>query len=210
MGISRADTLTWIMNKVRAADIPTTDPEWLPQTLADLERQEAYREYAYPDPLSNWGKLFPAKKYRWGFRPASVIMQELGLSPANAKLGAPWTVGIGFTHGVTYTSRTTRQQSYQRLREEVLDHAKGLDTLLPGWRSDHDLVIQTVLVNMIYNMGTARLSKFAPTLELIKKKEYKAAAARIRNTPYYKQTGNRSAELMKRLETGRIEPQHKI
>lgn len=198
------------MNNVRAAQVPTSDPLWMRQVLADLERHEGYREYAYPDPLSKWAKLYPAKKYRWGFRPASVIMQELGLSPNDAAQGAPWTVGIGFTHGVKFTSRTTRAQSYQRLRAEVIDHVRGLDTLLPGWRTEHSVPIQTVLVNMIYNMGTTRLSKFVPTLDLIKKKDYKGAAARIRKTPYFRQTGARSAELMERLETGKIQDKYKI
>lgn len=204
----RNDLLEFIMRNVRATQIPTSDPLWMKQVLADLERHEAYREYAYPDPLSKMGKLFPAKKYKWGFRPASVIMAENGISkPAE---GAPWTVGIGFTHGVKFTSRTTRQESYQRLRAEVLDHVKGLDRIIPGWRTEHSIPIQTVLVNMIYNMGELRLSKFAPTMALIKNKEYAAAAARIEKTPYFKQTGDRSKELVKRLRTGKIDDIHKV
>lgn len=198
------------MNNVRATQLPSSDPLWMKQVLSDLERHESYREYAYPDPLSQWGKMYPAKVHKWGFRPASVIMAELGLSISNAGKGAPWTVGIGFTHGVKYTSRTTRAQSYQRLRQEVIDHAVGLDHLIAGWRKEHNVPIQTVLVNMIYNMGTTRLSKFAPTLSLIAGKKYKEAADRIRKTAYFRQTGSRAKELVERLETAKIQDKYKI
>lgn len=206
----RNDNITFILNKVRSIPCVQGDPPWMHQVLADLERHEGYREYAYPDPLSEWAKLYPAYKHRWGFRPASVIMKELGLNEKDVRKGAPWTVGIGFTHGVTHTSRTTRAESYERLKKEVIDHAKGLDSLLPGWREEHDIVVQTVLVNMIFNLGKTKLSAFAPTLALIKKKDYKGAAARIRRTPYFKQVGARAEELMRRLETGTIDPKYKI
>ena len=196
------------MVNVRSLQISPADPLWMRQVLADLERHEGYREYAYPDPLSKLGRLYPAKKYKWGFRPASVIMAELGITkPAE---GAPWTVGFGFTSGTKYTSRTTRGESFERLRKEVMLHAAGLDKLIPGWRTEHSIPIQTVLVNMVFNLGTTKLSKFAPTLALIKQKKYADAAARIEKTPYHKQVGNRSVELMKRLRTGQIEPQHKV
>ena len=207
---SKCDRPVWILNKVRKVETSDNDPVWMKQVLADLERHEGYREYAYPDPLSEWAKLYPAYKYRWGFKPASVIMKELGLSEKDVRKGAPWTVGIGFTHGVTHTSRTTRAESYERLRKEVIEHAEGLDDLIPGWREEHDMVVQTVLVNMIFNLGKTKLSAFAPTLALIKKKDYKGAAARIRKTPYFKQVGARSEELMRRLETGTIDPKYKI
>lgn len=210
MGWTRLDQLSWIMNKVRKVELPKEDPEYMKQTLADLERHEGYREYAYPDPLSEWAKKYPASRYKWGVRPASAIMKELGLKVEDVKKGTPWTVGIGFTHGVTHTSRTTRAESYARLREEVLDHAKGLDTLVPGWEKEHSVVVQTVLVNLIFNMGKTKLAKFAPTLALIQKKEYAAAAARIEKTPYYKQVGPRAVELMKRLRTQQIEAKHKV
>lgn len=207
---SKCDRPVWILNKVRKVEISDNDPAWMKQTLADLERHEGYREYAYPDPESEWEKLYPAYKHKWGLRPASVIMKELGLKVEDLHKGAPWTIGIGFTHGVKYTHRTTRAESYERLKKEVIEHAKGLDTLVPGWREDQPYVVQTVLVNMIYNLGTTRLSKFAPTLELFKKGDYKGAAARLRNTAWWKQVGVRAHELVERLETGKIQDKYKV
>ena len=71
------------------------------------------------------------------------------------------------------------------------------------------MVAQSVLTNMVFNLGHLRLSKFAPTLALFSKKDYKGAAARLRNTAWYKQTGLRAQELVERLETGRIRDEHK-
>lgn len=187
-----------------------SEPLWMPQVLADLERHEGYREYAYPDALSEWGRKYPMWKHGWGRRPASVIMAELGLSKDDVAKGAPWTVGFGFTKGVKYTSRTTRGISRERLKEEVVEHVKGLDVLVLGWRTEHSLVVQSVLANLIYNLGQLRLSKFAPTLALFKSREYAAAAARLRNTAWYKQVGVRSVELVERLESGRIRPEHLV
>lgn len=186
------------------------DPLWMPQVLSDLKRHEGYREYAYPDPLSSWGRAYPSWKHRWGRQPASVLMAQLGLSKADVAQGAPWTVGYGFTKGVKHTTRTTHKESEGRLKEEIVEHVKGLDMLVPGWRTEHSLVVQSVLVNLIYNLGHTRLAKFAPTLALFKTKEYAAAAARLRNTAWYKQVGVRSVELVERLETGRIRPEHLV
>lgn len=195
---------------VRATQNGNSEPLWMPQVLADLERHEGYREYAYPDALSEWGRKYPMWKHNWGRRPASVIMAELGLSKEDVAKGAPWTVGFGFTKGVRHTSRTTRGESRERLKAEIVEHVKGLDVLVPGWRTEHSLVVQSVLANLIYNLGQYRLSKFAPTLALFKTKEYAAAATRLENTAWYKQVGNRSKELVERLRTGRIRPEHLV
>lgn len=206
--MARSDNITFILNKVRSIPSVKGDPPWTHQVLADLERHEAYREYAYPDPLTEWGKKY--KSAPWGTKPASVIMAELGLDVKDVAKGAPWTVGIGFTHGTTYKTRTTRAESYERLKREVFEHAEGLDKLLPGWRESQPYVVQTVLVNMIFNLGTTRLSKFAPTLALFAKGDYKGAASRLENTAWYKQVGHRSKELVERLRTGEIQKRYMI
>lgn len=208
--MAKNDGITFILNKVRAFRSIQGDPAWMHQTLADLERHEAYREYAYPDPLSALSKKYPPSRHKWGFRPASIIMAELGIPVSEAHKGNPWTVGVGFTHGVRYTSRTTREESYNRLRLEVLDHAKGLDTLVPGWRTNQPYHVQTVLVNLIYNLGTTRLSKFAPTLALFQKGDYSGAAARLEKTAWYTQTGDRAKELVERLRIGKVQDKYTI
>lgn len=178
----------------------------LAQLVADLERHEGFREFAYPDPQSKLHKRHP--RARWGFKPASVIMAELG-ETGNEHHGRPWTVGHGFTHNVNPSTRITREYSRVRLRDEIIDHIKGLDTLVPSWKA-MPFFAQTVLANMIYNMGTARLSKFAPTLAVMEQGKWFRAARRLRNTLWFKQVGVRAVELCNRLEKQEIAKQHLV
>lgn len=179
-------------------------PRWLRQTLKDLDRHEGFEEFAYPDPLSVLAKKYPARKYGWGKRPARQILAELGEREIN---GQPWTVGHGFTHGVTPDSRITREQSLKRLEPELIEHVKGLYSLYHDWDKE-PLFVSTVLANMAFNMGTARLSKFAPTLAVLKAHKYEEAAARLEKTAWYKQVGVRSKELVARLRNQMIAPEH--
>lgn len=181
-------------------------PAWFVQTIADLERHEGFREYAYPDPKSRLFLRHP--RARWGFKPAPIIMAELG-ETGNENHGRPWTVGYGFTHNVKPNTRTTRAQSVQRLDAELLEHVKGLDTLVPTWRT-MPLFAQTVLANMIYNMGTASLAKFAPTLTQFTAGRWFRAARRLQNTLWYKQVGTRAVELTERLINQKIADKHLV
>lgn len=74
--------------------------------LKELKASEAFREFAYPDVASPLYKTYP--KARWGFKPASEILETL---PGSAKSlsGAPWTVGYGQTVDVTPDSQMTEK-----------------------------------------------------------------------------------------------------
>lgn len=185
----------------------TTTPSWMKQVLSDIERHEGYRQYAYPDPLSKIGKTYGAAKYKWGFAPARPILASLGLSEGD---GRPWTVGQGFTLGVTVDSTLAKPDSLRRLQDEVMKHAAGLDRLIPGWNKTLPVYVITVLVNMIYNLGYERLSKFDTTLSLIKQGKYAMAGTNLRKTAWFKQVKTRGVELVDRLESGRIAPEHLV
>jgi GH24 family phage-related lysozyme (muramidase) len=184
-----------------------SDPKWLRQTVADLDRHEGFRQYAYPDPLSKLAKAYPASKYRWGHRPATQILKEVGESEVK---GRPWTVGHGFTHRVTPDTSITKQASTLRLKEEALKHAAELESLIPGWQAKLPLYVQTAVANMIFNMGRERLSKFDTTLALINNGKYAEAGANLRKSLWFKQTKARAEELVQRLETGKIAPEHQV
>lgn len=181
-------------------------PKWVRQSSADLQRHEGFREFAYPDPLSSIGKRFPASKYRWGFRPATVILAELGLNP---KDGTPWTVGYGFTRGVNERSSMSRQQADQLLTQEMIDHTVGLERLTPKWK-DWPLFAQTVIVNLAFNMGIAKLAKFTNTLRFLNAMNWDQAASNLTQSLWYKQVGARARELVERLDKQYIQPQYVV
>lgn len=184
-----------------------TEPAYMKQVLSDLERHEGFRPYAYPDPLSKIGKAYSSRKYRWGLRPPREVLRELNLEESR---GRPWTVGHGFTRGVNLDTTITHSQSLARLRDEVVSHVKGLDTLTPGWQRKFPLYVQTVVANLIYNMGTERLSKFDTTLKLLNAGKYAEAGTNLRKTLWFKQVKGRALELVERLETGKIAREHQV
>lgn len=179
-------------------------PDYVRQGVADEERHEGFRQYAYPDPLSELARKYPARKYKWGYRPARMILAEIG-EPASK--GTPWTCGIGFTKGVTPDTQMTLEFARKRLATEVVEHAKGLDTIFPGWKTK-PLFLQSVLVDMIYNMGAATLGTFKATLKLLKEGNYEQAAHNLEHTLWYTQVGNRAKENVWRLRNQMIQPEY--
>jgi GH24 family phage-related lysozyme (muramidase) len=62
------------------------------------------------------------------------------------------------------------------------------------------LEVRKVLKNMAFTMGRTRLNKFTRLKEAIKNKDYKLAAKSMRDSLWYRQTGNRSKRLVARIE----------
>ena len=175
--------------------ITTTSQNKLARQVAgDLNRHEGFREFAYPDPLSALFKNQPSKD--WGFKPA----REVAKPGTNFDQGKPWTVGFGFTHGVTPDSRMNRITAERRLEQEILDVDRALSDVLT-WYKDASFVTKTILINLSFNMGIKGLLGFKNTLAFIKEKKYKEAASNLRKSLYYKQVTKRAEELATRLET---------
>lgn len=179
---------------------------WFLQTVADLKRHEGFRPYAYPDPLSKIGRKYAHPRYRWGFERGDVLLARYGEKEED---GRPWTIGYGFTHGVNPASTTTESLSARKLEAELTEHLAVLDKLLPEWKAKPDYV-KTVLANMAYNMGYQTLKQFKNTLREFRENDYKDAAKNLRKSLWYRQVGVRAVELIKRLETGQIDPRYAI
>jgi lysozyme len=121
-----------------------------------------------------------------------------------------WTIGYGHTKGVTKdTKPITQEQADEWLREEMIESIKALKEAYP-WVVNLDKVRQTVLVNMCFNLGINRLSKFKNTLRFVEVGDYKNAALNMEKSLWAAQVGQRATELMKRMATGKIEPRHLV
>ena len=185
--------------------IPTTGEIKLQrQVKKDLDRHEGYREFAYPDPLSPLFKKYPHLRKKWGYKPA----RELLPADTEWSLGAPWTVGHGFTgEGITQDSKMDRTLSERKLEEKILQINTALNRAL-SWYTDTSFVTKTILINMTFNMGLVGVLKFKNTLAYIKAQNYSQAAANMEKSLWYSQVGVRAQELVKRMRTQTIEPQH--
>lgn len=60
--------------------------------------------------------------------------------------------------------------------------------------------VQEILVNMMFNLGRPRLSKFKNMRKAIDNEEWATAAVEGRDSRWYRQVGNRAERLMTRLE----------
>lgn len=72
-------------------------------------------------------------------------------------------------------------------------YGKGTFECLPG-------EVQEILVNMMFNMGRTRLSKFKKFNAAIADKDWATAAIEGRDSLWYRQVTNRAERLMVRLE----------
>ena len=60
--------------------------------------------------------------------------------------------------------------------------------------------VQEILVNMMFNLGRPRLSKFKKMNAALKKEDWKEAAKEGRDSRWYRQVTNRAERLMTTLE----------
>lgn len=181
--------------------LTTSQVELTSQVMRDLNNDEGFREFAYPDPLSKLYKQFPDLRNLWGTKPVKELLAgKTGYLLAD---GFPWTVGFGFTKGVTPDTRMPRQQAERRLEEEVLDVDSALVKAL-SWYNSASFVTKTILINMAFNMGIKGLLGFRNTLAYVGQKNYAAAAVNMRKSLWYQQVPKRAERLAKRMETQKI------
>lgn len=182
--------------------------ELVHQVVADLDRHEGYREFAYPDPLSKLYRLHPNQ--RWGYKSATEIMESLNIPFEDGRrLGAPWTVGYGFTNGVYPATAISRIRAKRKLEELVLAVHRDLFHTLT-WYEGASFVTKTVLINMYYNLGRAGLLGFRNTLRYMSQRNYKQAAANMLKSLWARQVGRRARELARRIETQEIAAPYKV
>ena len=182
-----------------------SETKLLRQVKADLDRHESFREYAYPDPLSKIGRQYKGKDWPWGFISGRALLSKI--KNAKEEDGAPWTYGFGFTHNVTPDSRINRITAERMLEDLILKMNSVLVNTLT-WYNEASFVTKTILINMGFNMGVKGLLGFKNTLALIRAKNYPQAAQNMKLSRWYTQVGVRAEELVKRMATQSIEPQH--
>ena len=125
----------------------------------------------------------------------------------NDHLGYP-TFGVGHLvlesdpeHGQPVDTGISEER-VKECFEADLDLAIGECDALYGRGNFNDLPdeVQQILVNMMFNMGRTRLSKFKNFNAAILDHDWKKAATEGRDSLWYRQVTNRAERLMSRME----------
>ena len=120
-------------------------------------------------------------------------------------LGYP-TFGIG--HLITKNDPEFEEPVGTPVSKERVDSVFAIDikiaedeccVLYPFWEGLPEEV-QEILVNMMFNLGRPRLTKFKKMNAALEMGDWKTAAIEGRDSRWYHQVGNRSERLMTRME----------
>lgn len=104
--------------------------------------------------------------------------------------------------------------SEERVRqafEQNLDIAIGeCAVLYGGYFANFPCEVQEILVNMMFNLGRPRLSKFVKFNTALRKKDWKTASMEGRDSLWYRQVTNRAERLMSRMESLMVQENGKV
>lgn len=122
--------------------------------------------------------------------------EGLELKPYTDTVGKT-TIGIG--RNLDDVGITEREAEFLLMNDigRANDEAKKFD-----WYNGLDMARKGVVINMIFNMGQPRFSKFEKTIAHIAAGEYTEAADEMLNSRWAEQVGNRAKELSKQMDTG--------
>ena len=119
-------------------------------------------------------------------------------------LGYP-TFGIGHLilksdpeYGLPIGSKVSSQRVEQAFEADVARTIKDCTILYRNWDT-YPIEVQEILVNMMFNLGRTRLSKFVKMNAAIEKHDWVEASKQGRDSRWAQQVPNRARRLMDKL-----------
>lgn len=104
------------------------------------------------------------------------------------------TIGIGRMVDKRLGGGISRDEAMLLLRHDIADICKELDEKASWWRGLPDRG-QEAFVNMAFNLGWPRLSKFENMIDALKAGDYPTAANEALNSKWAKQVGTRARRI---------------
>lgn len=98
----------------------------------------------------------------------------------------------------------TEERALELFKQDLAVSIKECETLFPNL-GDYPDPVQRVLVNMTFNLGRPRLSKFKRMIAAVEAKDWNAAADEMVNSRWYRQTKTRAVELVERMRSAASE-----
>jgi len=132
---------------------------------------------------------------------AELIRDEGSRSVMYKDTTGNWTIGIGHNMSIAQT-----QYTIDALFQNDLNGCESsLDLHWPWWRN-LDQVRQRVLLNMVFNLGSAGLSGFPKFLAAMQAGDWTTAAAEMQDSRWFTQVGQRAVRLQYMVLNGTVEP----
>lgn len=116
-------------------------------------------------------------------------------------LGYP-TIGYGhlITANDNFAGGITEEQADALLQKDAASKVADAKSIYAQYKMKTPYICQIVLVEMVFQMGKGTVLKFRNTLQAMANGDYKAAAAGIRNSAWYRQTPRRAEVMARRVE----------
>lgn len=116
-------------------------------------------------------------------------------------LGFP-TIGYGhlLLEGERFPNGLSIEDADKMLAKDLESTINDAKSIYDQYKMDAPLALQMVLVQMVFQMGKAGVSKFKNTLTAMANKEYSKAAYGMRNSLWYRQTTGRAEKMAKIVE----------
>lgn len=105
------------------------------------------------------------------------------------------SLGLDFDKVFAGTQGITEQQANYLLDEALRVAISDAQSIVANFNS-YPETVQSILVDMSYNLGGNKLAKFKNMIQAINSKNYKLAADEMVNSAWYGQVGNRSKRLV--------------
>ena len=94
----------------------------------------------------------------------------------------------------------TQERALELFRQDLAVSIKECEQLFPNL-GDYPDPVQRVLVNMTFNLGRPRLSKFKAMAAAIEKRDWNTAADEMVNSKWYRQVKGRGVELVELMRS---------
>ena len=112
---------------------------------------------------------------------------------------------VGFGHALHVGSKISHKLAELLFEQDFHGVLQDYEILIKNNRISVDGVRRAVLIDMLFNMGLIKLSKFKKMLRAIREKRYNDAAWHMLDSKYARQVGYRAKKLAKMLKTGEVD-----
>lgn len=159
--------------------------------LKQLKQEEGFASKLYSDTV---GALTIGFGHNIGGRPLSIADQKRLFPGSNYPLSIPSIVIILRSKGIS------KEDATYLLEQDILIAEEDCKGLFSNW-NDIPIDKKLPLIDMAFNLGKPKLSKFVKMRRAVEKGDWKEAAKQVRNSLSYIQLPKRYERLAKELES---------